>query len=161
MYERKMVGYKEAAAALKAIHDHVNQEIAESKEQTTCSIAIVDPYGELVAVMRMNGAVQLNTEIAINKAKTSAIMRRGTRQVQQSLSKMGFSINEWGDFKATKVIGGVTITEPGVDQSRAPGTKGPEIYGAIGASGRPADGDEELSFIGLRALQKAVWGKSD
>ena len=160
MYERKMVGYEEAAAALKTVHDHVNQEIAEGKAETTCGIAIVDPYGELVAVMRMDGAAPLNVNIAIKKAKTAAIMRRDTREQQEALKKVGCTIGEWGDF-ATQIPGGVCITQPGISRERKPGKKGPEIFGAIGASGRPAEGDEELSFIGLRALQKAVWGKSD
>ena len=160
MYEQKLIGYDETLAALNAIREHVTRELANGTAKTSCAIAVVDTFGEPVGLMRMDGALPINVSIAVRKAKTSAIMRRDTRQQHESIQKTGWELSNFGDF-AVQIPGGICITEPGANRERKPGEKGPTVYGGIGCSGRTAEGDEELAFIGLRALQKVVWGRSD
>jgi uncharacterized protein GlcG (DUF336 family) len=108
----------------------------------------------------MDGAHPFNVSLAIKKAKTAAMTRRDTHQQDEILRNTGWSISQFGDF-AVQLPGGVCITEPGVNRGRELGHKGPIVYGAIGCSSRPGTGDEELAFLGLRALQKVVWGRGD
>ena len=80
MEERKIIGYEEAQVALEAIRGHVLKEVSEDKQQTVCSVAVVDANGDLVAVMRMEGAATRTAYIAIKKAKSAAINARDTRE---------------------------------------------------------------------------------
>ena len=160
MYEKQVLGYEEARAALTAIHDQVLQELSEGKEQTACSAAVVDDGGDLLAVMRMDGAAVQTVYYAIKKARSAALTRRDTRKQKELFERTGWQHADFGDF-ITVVAGGIIITEPGVSRERKAGEKGPNVYGGIGCSGRSADGDEALAFVGLHALQKACWGKSD
>ncbi|MFH1480633.1 MAG: heme-binding protein, partial [Pseudomonadota bacterium] len=122
--------------------------------------AVVDDKGDLLAVMRMDGVGSPTLLYAIKKARSAALTRRDTREQRELFDRTGWQHADFADF-ITTVPGGITITRPGVSRKRDAGGKGPEVYGGIGCSGRSADGDEVLAFIGLHALQEACWGKSD
>ena len=160
MEQKDIIGYEEARAVLTAVHDRVLQELSEGKEETACSVAVVDDRGDLLAVMRMDGVASQTVYYAIKKARSAAMTRRDTRKQKELFERTGWQHADFGDF-ITTVPGGIIITKPGVSRERKAGKKGPEVYGGIGCSGRSADGDELLAFVGLYAIQKACWGQSD
>lgn len=155
-----MLGWAEVQAALQAIYEEVSKRIAVNPSQAPVSVAIVDDQCELIGAMRMDGAATpLSIYEARKMAYTAARMRIETRALGERAQKIGRPASDYGDV--TVVPGGVWITEPGVDKSKNPGQRGPTGYGGIGVAGAGADQNEELAFLGLRALQKACWGSAD
>lgn len=149
MYERKVIGLAEAEVAVKAIIEEA------SKTDIPVTAAIVDHDGILVYLARMDRATWSSVVMAIKKAYSSAKVRNHTRAVGQFIQKMG-----WGDMGSafgtdvTVIPGGLSVTEP-VEGPINPGRH--VCYGGIGVSGRPADDDEALAKVGLKALQDVVW----
>jgi len=149
MYERKVIGLAEAEVAAKAIIEEA------SKSDVPITVAIVDHDGILVYLARMDRATWGNVTMAIKKAHSAAKVRNHTRAVGQFIQKMG-----WGDMGSafgtdvTVIPGGLSITEP-VEGPIDPGRH--VCYDGIGISGRPADEDEALAKVGLKALQDFVW----
>lgn len=149
MYERKVIGLAEAEIAAKAIVKEA------SKSDVPITVAIVDHDGILVYLARMDNATWCSVDMAIKKAYSSAKVRNHTRAVGQFIQKMG-----WGDMGSafgndvTVIPGGLIITEP-VEGPIDPGRT--VCYGGIGVSGRPADDDEALAKVGLKALQDFLW----
>jgi uncharacterized protein GlcG (DUF336 family) len=152
MYEKKFVGLAEAEVAAKAI-------LAEaSKKDEPIAVAVVAPDGHPVYLARMDGAPWHSVFMAIKKAYSAARMRNNTRRVWENVVGRGWVDmgSSFGD-DVTLIPGGVNITAP-VEGASQSGPR-PESYGGIGISGRPADEDEALAFIGLKALQEFVWSK--
>ena len=71
----RMLGHREAAAAIEA----VRAELARRRD--TAVVAVGDAYGELVGLLRMDAAPVSAVQVAINKAYTSARMRRTSRAI--------------------------------------------------------------------------------
>ncbi len=99
-------------------------EIAK-KKKLSCSIAIVDENGWLVALHRMDGAPIPTAEIARDKAWTAAVFRRPSSEVSAygDPRAPGFGLNaqNWND-RLTTIPGGYPIWENG------------HLIGAIGIS---------------------------
>src|SRR5512147_1315880 len=49
-------------------------------------IAVVDPWGELVALRRTDGAQAASSRVAVDKARTAAIFVRPSREMEQQVS---------------------------------------------------------------------------
>jgi len=151
MFNREVVGLKEAQLALKAI-----LEAASKNPDQPISIAIVDDHGELIFAARMDRAIPMYNYMALKKAKTSAMLGIDTRTWGEFLQKRGYTTHDFFP-EATGVPGGVAIIKPGeITSNKRPGEV--EAFGGIGVSGRSGNEDEEFAKIGLIALQKAVWG---
>ncbi len=118
------------------------------------SIAVVDAVGDVIVLIRTDGAHDFHTNMALKKAWTAARWRRNTREIWERMQQMyNFSVHEFGT-EFCIVPGGQAIIEPG--QNLAPGET--ECYGAIGISGRaPADDDELIANVGLKAIQEYIW----
>jgi len=156
MYDKQVLGLAEAQAALQAIHEEASKE----PELTPVAAVVVDEKGDLICLMRMDGTHAQVMDNAIRKAYTAARFRRDTTALHEMLQKAGWSLGDFGaDFMS--LPGGVAITKPGVDRVRRAGEKGPDVFGGIGVGGRRAEEDEALALVGLKALQKVCWGKSD
>lgn len=113
--------------------------LAEARRQNwSVSIAVVDPAGELVGFLRMDGASYASVDIARGKARTAARFRRPTRSLDSSLTAGRLSI--LGFEGATPVEGGVPIVVNG------------EIVGAIGVSGVTSAQDAELARAGAATI---------
>jgi len=161
MYEKKCITYAEAQAGLQAIFEQVSKEVSENPKLPMVAAAVVDEHGDVITLMRMEKAPPLLApEMAVKKAYTAVKMQRDTRNWRDVLQKSGMVPSDFSN-DMTCIPGGIMITEPGVPRERKLGEKGAEVYGGIGVSARPADNDEELAFVGFRAIQKACWGKSD
>lgn len=109
-------------------------EIAQEME-TTCSIALVDENGWLVALHRMKGAPSPTAEIARDKAWTAAVFRRPSSEVaaygDPKASGSGLNTQNWND-RLTTIAGGIPIWD------------GDLMIGAIGACGATPEEDVSL-----------------
>jgi uncharacterized protein GlcG (DUF336 family) len=101
--------------------------ISKSKEMgRSCSVAVVDDHGWLVALHRMDGAPIPTAEIARDKAWTAATFRKPSVEVSQfgdpKVPGYGFNVQNWND-RLTTIPGGMPILNEG------------RLIGAIGVCG--------------------------
>ena len=106
------------------------------------NIAVVDESGNLVAFKRMDGAKFLATEIAINKAFTSAGSRKPTSELSVTTlpGAPAFGIQTQHDGRFITVAGGFPLQVDGA------------VVGAIGVSSGSAGEDHAVAEAGLVAF---------
>jgi glc operon protein GlcG len=97
-------------------------------------IAVVDPWGELVALRRTTGAQAASSRVAVDKARTAAIFVRPSREMEEQVS--GGRLGALALHGATCLTGGIPLVVDG------------EVVGAIGTSGETPDEDEAVSLAG-------------
>jgi uncharacterized protein GlcG (DUF336 family) len=101
-----------------------------------CSIS--DPYGQMVAMKRMDHAQIASIDIAIHKARTAAKYRRETK-----LFELGIASNPYlgtlDDVIASR--GGIPLVEAG------------KLIGAIGCSGGTGSQDEVVAKAGAALVK--------
>ena len=106
------------------------------------NIAVMDAGRNLVAFQRMDGAWVASTDIAIDKAFTSAGRGLTTRKIGE-MAQPGqplFGINTTNGGRIVIFAGGITLMRDG------------EVIGAVGVSGGTVDEDEEVAEAGVAAL---------
>jgi glc operon protein GlcG len=107
------------------------------------SIAVVDDGGNLLALERLDQTFAASANIAIGKARTSALFKKPTK-VFEDVIKGGRTsmITLGGDLQNfTPLQGGVPLEWEG------------KVVGAIGVSGAAsAQQDEELAIVGAKSL---------
>lgn len=107
------------------------------------SIAVVDEGGNLLALERLDQTFAASANIAIGKARTSALFKKPTK-LFEDLIKGGRTsmITLGGDLENfTPLQGGILLEWEG------------KVVGAIGVSGAAsAQQDEELAMVGAKAL---------
>jgi glc operon protein GlcG len=110
---------------------------------------VADDHGELIALMRMDGAPLSSIVIAVNKAWTAARERKPSFEVGRAVRhpETGFDIAYYGDQRFVGWGGGVPVVIGGV------------VVGAVAVSGAPEAVDVELAALGAAAIVKAR-GKS-
>lgn len=115
-------------------------EVEAKKNEWPVAIAVVDGSGFLVAFGRMDNTQLGSIEVAIEKAKTSALFRRPTKAFEETLAMGGASL------KILKLPGGLPIEGglPIVHQCK--------IIGAIGVSGVKSTEDAQIATAGLAGL---------
>ena len=104
-------------------------------------ISVVDPRGDLVAMVRLDGALWRTTPVSRGKAFASAafgapsadLAERANNPVMRALMQME---------------DGQIIPQQGA----LPIKRGSELIGAIGVSGAASQEDEEIARAGLSAL---------
>ena len=120
---------QKAMAACKAEADKNSWKVA---------IAIVDDGGYLLAFERMDGVAPISAEVAVGKAKCSAMTRRPSKFFEDR-------VKERPAF--------VTFPTPGVlFQGGLPLVHQNECVGAIGVSGVQSHEDEQVAKSGVDAL---------
>lgn len=113
--------------------------VAEARKQGwNVSIAVVDPAGDLVAFVRMDGAPVSSVDVSRAKARTAARFRRPTRGLDSSLTAGRLAI--LGLEGATPVEGGVPILVRG------------EVVGAVGVSGVTSAQDAQVAQAGAAVV---------
>jgi glc operon protein GlcG len=128
--------YEDARRALDAI----------SRELTCralCAvITVADDHGELIALMRMDGAPLSSIVIAANKAWTAARERRPSFEIGRAARnpETGFDIGYYGDPRYIGWGGGVPVVFDGA------------VIGAVAVSGAPEAVDMELAALGVAAI---------
>ena len=106
------------------------------------NIAVMDAGRNLLAFHRMDGAWVASTDIAIDKAFTSAGRGLTTRKIGE-MAQPGqplFGINTTNGGRIVIFAGGIPLMRDG------------EVIGAIGVSGGTVDEDEEVANAGVAAL---------
>jgi uncharacterized protein GlcG (DUF336 family) len=105
------------------------------------SISIVDARGDLVAMLRLDGARWHTPVMAQSKAAASSYFGMTSKEVGEKIPQgalQSFMMNESGNI--APVQGAVPITRNG------------EVIGGIGASGASAQDDEDVARVGANAL---------
>ena len=152
MFTREVLGLKEAKAAVTAI-----LEEASKKPGQPISIIVVDHQGEIVYAARMDGSTPMFNYMALKKARSSATTGKNTRDWLEFLSKRNYTAHDFVP-DATRIPGGIAIVKPDGDSPNDSRQGSNGILGGIGVSGRSGNEDEALSIVGLKAIQKSVWG---
>ncbi len=107
------------------------------KNNWAVAVAIVDDGGFLLAFQRMDGAAPISAEVALGKARTSAMTRRPSKYFEDRVKERPAFAN----FPAGILIQGAV---PIMHQN--------ECVGAIGVSGVQSHEDEQIALAGVKAL---------
>ena len=102
------------------------------------AIAVVDASGYLVAFVRMDGVRPGSPELAIGKARTSALLRRPSSETEENVDNGRVAFITSG-FMSLR--GGVPILSKG------------ETIGAVGVAGVNKDNDVLIAQAAAAALQ--------
>ena len=105
------------------------------------AIAIVDPSGFLIYFQKMTNTQNASGDLAIGKARTSALFRRPTRAFQDALAAGGDNLRVLGLTGAMPNAGGIPIVLGG------------HLIGAIGVSGGSVDQDAQVAQRGAAAVK--------
>jgi glc operon protein GlcG len=132
------LGHDEAQAAI----DAIRAELARRNQAAV--IAVADADGELVALLRLDGAPASSVAVAGNKACTAARLRRPSRVLGESLRARGADIAWYGDARFTGWSGGLPVIVNG------------NVVGAVAVSGLAEDEDVELAAFGAAAAAGAA-----
>ena len=152
MFTKEVLGLKEARVAVDAVLEEASKDPGQP-----ISVVVVDDHGEVVCAARMDGAGPMFNYMALKKARSSATTGKNTRSWSEFLGKRNYATHDFVP-EATGIPGGIAIVKPNAESSgdARPGQN--VVYGAIAVSGRTGNEDEALSMLGLKALQKTVWG---
>jgi glc operon protein GlcG len=131
-----IVGYRDACRALDVI-------IAELQRRALPAvITVADDHGELIALMRMDGAPLSCILNASNKAWTAARERKPSFDVGRAVRHpdSGFDIAYYGDPRYIGWGGGLPVVIGGA------------VVGAVAVSGAPEAVDIEMAALGVAAI---------
>jgi glc operon protein GlcG len=136
MKQTQTLGHDDAQKAIEIIKTEM------IKRGKAAVIAVADAHGELIALLRVDGAPLTSIQIATNKAYTAARDRKPTRQIGQSSRDLqtGFDIANYGDPKIVGWGGGLPVELNGT------------VIGSVGVSGLPEMEDIELAQMGIAAI---------
>ena len=112
------------------------REIAQQRNAPS-AIAVVDPAGDLLAFQRMDGVRPASADLAIEKARTAARLRRPTAEIEDSINqgRMAFVTANIAALR-----GGVPIRVSG------------EVVGAVGVAGMSKETDTGIATAAAAAL---------
>src|SRR5512136_2172999 len=130
------LGHAEAQRAIQAIQTELQQR------GKAAVIAVADAHGELIGLLRLDGAPLPSIVIATNKAWTAAREGRPTRELGQAARDPtdGFDMAYYGDSRYIGWGGGVPVIVDGV------------AIGSVAVSGLPEQEDMDLVQIGVAAI---------
>ena len=141
MNTQKTLGEKEAEIAIQFI----KQELLKRKKSAV--IAVADSHGELIALLRMDGARLPSITVGMNKAYTAAREGKATWAVGQKMKDpaKGYDIAYYGDPRYTGFPGGIPVIVDDI------------CLGAIAVSGLSGVEDIELAQMGVDAILKKIF----
>ncbi|HYS10158.1 MAG TPA: heme-binding protein [Myxococcales bacterium] len=125
-----------AAAAAEAVKDH-----------WFMAIAVVDPAGVLVYYQKADTTQNGSAEVAIAKARSSALYKRPTKAFQDAVAGGGMGLRILGLPGAVPLDGGLPLLVEG------------KLVGAVGVSGDLAENDGKCAAAGAAALAPAAAAK--
>lgn len=120
-----------AQIVLKAAAESARQKSAPS------AIAVVDPAGDLLAFQRMDGVRPDSVDLAIQKARTAARLRRSTAEIEENINQ-GRTAFVTADIAALR--GGVPVSLDG------------QVVGAVGVAGLSKETDTAISETAAMSL---------
>lgn len=135
MHSSVSLGHTEAQQAIAAIQ----AELAQRGKAAV--IAVADAHGEVIALLRVDGAPLASITIAMNKAWTAARERKPSGDVGQKAraAGAGFEVAWYGDPRYTGWGGGLPVLVDGA------------VVGAVAVSGLSQTEDVELAQLGVAA----------
>jgi glc operon protein GlcG len=125
------------AEALRAI-DACATELL--KREKAGSIAVSDTHGELIALLRMDGALLPSAGIAANKAFTSSRVREPSGNLGRAAQAEGWDVHYHGDARYVGWDGGVPVFYQ------------EQCVGAVAVSGLSGVEDLEIAELGVKAI---------
>ena len=130
------LGLRESEIATQAIREEL------ARRGRAAVVAVADAHGDLISLVRLDGAPVASILIAANKAWTAARERTPTRAIGQSARdpETGFDIAYYGDPRYVGWGGGVPVVVDG------------SVVGSVAVSGLPELEDMELAEIGVAAI---------
>lgn len=136
MQRQVSLGHAEAQQAIATIQAEL------LRRQRAAVIAVADAHGELIALLRLDGAPLASIVIAANKAWTAARERKPTRELGQAAREpqTGFDMAYFGDPRYIGWGGGQPVISEGA------------VVGAVAVSGLPELEDMELAQLGAAAI---------
>ena len=140
MRQVSRLGHVDAQKAIQA----VQAELARRRKAAV--VAVADSHGELISLLRLDGAPLPSTTIAANKAWTAARERKPTFDIGQAARhpKDGFDIAYYGDPRFVGWGGGVPVVVEG------------QVVGAVAVSGLSQEEDAELATLGVAAIAEGL-----
>jgi glc operon protein GlcG len=136
MYQIATLGHADARKAIDAIAAELE------RRGKAAVIAVVDSHGELIALLRADGAPLPSILIAQNKAWTAARERKPSGEIGRKSRdpERGFDMAFFGDPRYIGWGGGIPVV---VDA---------QVVGAVAVSGLPEAEDVELAILGVSAI---------
>jgi len=134
------LGNAEAELAINVIKEEL------LKRKKAAVIAVADAHGELVALLRLDGAPLQSVTVGMNKAFTAAREGKPTLEIGAKMRdpQKGYSIAYFGDPRYTGFPGGMPVIVDG------------QTAGAVAVSGLSGMEDMELAQMGVEAILKTV-----
>ena len=131
------LGVREAQQAVAAIQAELE------RRGLAAVIAVADAHGELIALLRLDGAPLPSILIASNKAWTAARERQPSRALGQKARhpQDGFDMAYYGDPRYIGWGGGVPVLKDGV------------VVGSVAVSGLTEAEDMEMAELGVKSIQ--------
>jgi glc operon protein GlcG len=117
---------------------HAAQKIA-TKKDLSLSIAVVDSSGNLLAFSRMDNASLVTIDVAIQKAKTAALLKAPSKLFEDKINSGEISMLSVPNI--TPLQGGIPIFYKG------------ELCGAVGISGASGDIDNSVALETIEAVK--------
>ncbi len=134
------LGQVEAELAISVIKEEL------LKRKKAAVIVVADAHGELITLLRLDGAPLQSVLVATNKAFTSAREGKPTLEIREKMRdpQRGYSIAYYGDPRYTGFPGGMPVLVNG------------QTAGAVAVSGLSGMEDMELAQMGVEAILKSV-----
>ena len=136
MIQTLSLGHEEAQRAVAVIQAEL------ARRGKAAVVVVADAHGELISLLRLDGAPLPSILIATNKAWTAARERKPSGQIGQEARhpQTGFDVAYYGDPRYLGWGGGLPVLKDGV------------VVGAVAVSGLPEELDMELAQLGVNAL---------
>lgn len=130
------LGHAEAQQAIAAMQAEI------ARRGKAAVIVVADGHGDLIALVRMDGAPLPSITIAMNKAYTAARKNEPTHDLGQRLRdpEKGFDIAYYGDPRFVGWGGGLPVRIDG------------QCVGAVAVSGLPENEDMQVAQLGVQAI---------
>ena len=140
MYQTQSLDHREAQLAIQTI-----KNVMEARDKAAV-IAVADAQGELIALLRLDGAPRPSILIASNKAWTAAREGKPSREIGQAARDPveGFDLAYFGDSRYIGWGGGLPVEVDG------------RVVGAVAVSGLPESEDMELAQMGVKAILASI-----
>ncbi len=134
MPQRSELGHTQAQQIIDAVRGELESRDAGA------AVAVVDPHGELIALLRTDGCPLPSINNAFHKAFTAAREGVESAVIGERSRREAFPMTNFGDLRYTGWGGGVPIVEDG------------RVIGAVGVSGLSEEVDIELARLGATTI---------
>lgn len=130
------IDYAEAKQAVDLIVEKALQM------QKSAVVVVADSHGDVIYVVRMDGAPVSSIQIAMNKAWTAARERKPTKDIGEKVKhpEKGHDIAYYGDPRYVGWGGGLPVLNNG------------EVIGAVAVSGLSSNEDIALATLGANLI---------